>query len=105
MGGAITLWDWPTKLAVIVAKTDPSTLRYVVEALYTHMLRNNAPDPYGVSELKRVVPEILWARTYVKAIARQYPELLKSPTDPVDKQGTLTLSLVTHFLDSPSNSL
>ena len=96
--------EWPAKLAVIAAKTDPSTLRYVVEALHTHMLRNNAPDPYGVSELKRVVPEILWARTYARAIVRQYPELLKSPTDPADKQGTFTVSLVTHFLDIPSHS-
>ena len=89
---------------MIVAKTDPSTLRYVVEALYTHMWRNNVPDPYGVQELKRIIPEILWTRTYLKAIVRQYPELLKSPTDPADKQGTLTVSLVTHYLDSPSHS-
>ena len=102
--GRSNLLDWPTKLAVIVAKTDPSTLRYVVEALYTHMWRKNVPDPYGVQELKRIIPEILWTRTYVKAIVRQYPELLKSPTDPADKQGTLTVSLVTHFLDSPSHS-
>ena len=69
------------------------------------MWRKNMPDPYGVTELKRIIPEILWARSYVRAIARQCSELFKSPTDPADKQGAFTVSLVTHFLDSPSHSL
>ena len=99
--GRSNLLDWPAKLAAIVSKTDATSLRYVVEALYTHMWRRNVPDPYGVTELKRIIPEILWARSYVRAIARQYSELFKSPTDPADKQGAFTVSLVTRFLDSP----
>ena len=57
--------------------------------------------PYGVSELKRVIPEILWVRSYIRTISRQYPELFKLQTDPADKQGLLTLTLVKHYLDSP----
>ena len=45
------------------------------------------PDPYGATELKRIIPEILWARSRVRAIARQYSEMFKSPTDPADKHG------------------
>jgi hypothetical protein len=65
------------------------------------MWRKNAPDPYGVAELKRIIPEIIWARAYIKAMARKYSELFKSPTDPADKQGAFTASLVRCFLDSP----
>ena len=103
--GRSNLLDWPTKLAVIVSKSDASSLRYVVEALYTHMCRKNMPGPYGVTELRRIISDILWARTYVRSMARQYVLLFKSPTDPADKLGALTLSLVPQILDSPSHSL
>ena len=69
------------------------------------MWRKNMPDPYGVQELKRIITEILWQRTYFKSIARQYAELLKSPTDPADRHAKLTVAHITHFLDSPSHSL
>ena len=64
-----------------------------MEALYAQMWRKNAADPYGVSELKKVVSEILWVRTYVLACRRQYPEVLKS-------RGEATL-VAQRFLDSP----
>ena len=59
---------------MIVSKTDASSLGYVVEALYATMWRKNAADPYGVSELKKVVSEILWVRTYVLGCLCHYPE-------------------------------
>jgi hypothetical protein len=99
--GRNNLLDWPTKLAIIVSKTDATSLCYVVEALYAQMWRKNVPDPYGVAELKRIIPEILWARSYVGACARQYSEVFKSPTDPADKQGAFTMSVVRRFLESP----
>jgi hypothetical protein len=83
--------DYPTKLAVIVAKTEATSLCYVVEALYTQMWRKDVSDPYGVNELKRIIPEILWVRSYVWACIRQYPELWT-------RQGA---SLVKRFLESP----
>ena len=89
--GRNNLLDYPTKLAVIVAKTDATSLCYVVEALYTHMWRKDVSDPYGVTELRRIVPEILWVRSYVWACIRQYPELWT-------RQGA---SLVKRFLESP----
>ena len=99
--GRSNLLDWPTKLAAIVSGSDASSLRYVVEALYTHMRRQNMPDPYGVKELKRIINDILWARTYVRSMAHQYVLLFKSPTDSADKLGALTSSLVTQILESP----
>ena len=38
--GRDNLLDWPTKLAIIVAKTDEHSLGYVVESVYTRMWRN-----------------------------------------------------------------
>ena len=61
--GRGSMLDWPTKLAIIVSKTDVVSLAYVVEALYTHLWRKNEADPYSVIDLrKHVIPEILWAR-------------------------------------------
>jgi hypothetical protein len=96
--GRNNLLDHPTKLAMIVSKTDANSLCYVVEALYAQMWRKNVADPYGVAELKRIIPEILWARSYVGACVRQYPEVFKSPNDAADSRRA---SLVRRFLDSP----
>ncbi len=74
--GRNNLLDWPAKLAIVVSKTDALSRPYVVEALYTHVWRANEADPYGVAELKKnVIPEILWARQYMRTINRQHPEL------------------------------
>mgnify|MGYP000473771603 CR=1 FL=1 len=99
--GRNNLLGWPTKLALIASKTDATSLRYVVEALAAHMWRKNDADPYGATELKRVICEILWARSYIRTVSRQYPELFKSQTDPADKQQLSTVALVKHYLDSP----
>ena len=95
--GRNNLLDWPTKLAIIVSKTDAKSLSYVVEALYTQMWRKNAPDPYGAVELRRVIPEILWVRSYVQAFVRQYSEVLKAAS----AGEAATVRLVNHFLNSP----
>ena len=66
------------------------------------MLRKNDADPYGATELgKAIIPEILWARQYMKTINRQHPELLKPPTDLADKQGLFTVSPASRLLESP----
>ena len=51
--GRGSMLDWPTKLAIIVSKTDVMSLAYVVEALYTHMWRANEADPYSVIDLRK----------------------------------------------------
>ena len=45
--GRHSLLDWPTKLAIIVSKTDAFSLRYVVEALSAHMWRKNDGNHTG----------------------------------------------------------
>ena len=73
--GRDNLFDWPTKIGIIICKTDDTSLTYVVEALYAHMWRKNQTDPYGAGELKKVVTEILWAQQYVTNFRRQLPQL------------------------------
>ena len=75
--GRNNLLDWPTKLSLIVSKTDASSLSYVVEALYTQMWRKNTADPYGAAELKKVIEEIKWTRTYAISVCKKFPELMK----------------------------
>ena len=100
--GRNNLLDWPTKLGIIVSKTDALSLRYVVETLYTHMLRQNKADPYGAANLRDcVIPEILWARQYLKTVERQNPGLFTPPTDLADKQGLFTVSPASRPLESP----
>jgi hypothetical protein len=50
---------------------------------------------YVSSALKSAVPQLLWLRTYVKAMLRQYPKLTTGGAD------NGTLFLVRRFLDSP----
>ena len=57
--------------------------------------------PYGTLELKRVIDEIKWSRSYIKTVYRQYPELSKSHTNPAENHGLCSASLVKHYLDSP----
>ena len=58
--GRDNLLDWPTKLGIIVQKTDSASLGYAVEALYTRMWRKGQKDPYGSGALGAVVNEIMW---------------------------------------------
>ena len=45
--GRNNLLDWPTKISVIISKTDSVSLRYVVEDLYAQMWRKMLPTPTG----------------------------------------------------------
>ena len=74
--GRNNLLDWPTKIGIIITKSDASSLGYVVESLYAQMWRKDSADPYGSIELKKVISEILWTRQYIAACCRQYPELI-----------------------------
>ncbi len=51
--GRGNMLDVPTKLAIIVSKTDVQSLAYVVESLYTHMWRKKDAYPYTVTDLKK----------------------------------------------------
>ena len=76
--GRNNLLDWPTKLQIIVVKTDAKSLGYVVEALFAHMWRKNMGDPYGAQELSRVIAEILWVRSYENAFMKAFPAVFGS---------------------------
>ena len=52
-----------------------------MESLFAQMWRKNTPDPYGASELKKVVSEVIWGRLYISGCRRQYPELVHSRND------------------------
>ena len=67
----------PTKLALIVAKTDSRSLGVVVESLFVDMWRKNVADPYGTKELTKVIGEILWVRSYMKATVAKHNEVFK----------------------------
>ena len=69
--------DWPSKLALIVAKTDANSLGFVVQYLFVDMTRKNVADPYGAKELVKIIQEILWVRAYLKATAAKNTELFK----------------------------
>ena len=97
--GRENLLDWPTKVGIIISKTDSGNLLYVMEALYTQMWRKNTKDPYGAAELKSVVPQLLWTRTYLKVLVKRYADLLK--TSPSDKVLNEILACVSNFLESP----
>ena len=96
--GRNNLLDWPTKLQVIVNKTDATTMRYVVEVLYVQMWRDNTPDPMGVAELKRTVPEILWVHAYLRNVALKYKELFQAPDS---SSAASALKLVKEWIRSP----
>jgi hypothetical protein len=76
--GRDNLLDWPTKLGIIVQKTDLTSLGYVVESLYTRMWRTGQKDPYSSIALGDAISEILWAKTYVASFLRKYPEVLNT---------------------------
>ena len=104
--GRDNLLDFPTKLQVIVQKTEPSSLGYVVEALYAQMWRKNVKDPYGVAELRKVIPQNLWMRTYVKTSMTKYDSLFKVTTVAEDKESAASalsgsMKMVQQFLECP----
>ena len=92
----------PTNLGILLAKTDATSLRYVVETLYTQMRRDNVKDPYGAAELKRVVPEILWTRTYIRNARRTFKELFEASGG--GPMAASAVVFVREWLYSPSRS-
>ena len=75
--GRDNLLDWPTKLGVIVQKTDATSLGYVVESLYTRMWRTGQKDPYACSGLGDVISEILWGEDLRDVLVAEVPTSLQ----------------------------
>ena len=69
------LLDYPTKLQIIVRKTDPNSILYVVQTLTAHMWRKNDRDPYSTTLLPKVVDDILWVRSYERNFTRRYSDI------------------------------
>ena len=104
--GRDNLLDWPTKLGIIVQKTDATSLGYVVESLYTRMWRTGLKDPYSASALGDVISEILWGKTYVASFLRKYPEVLNSCCDSNASTTAIvaaseSIKTVKSYLDNP----
>ena len=77
--GRDNLFDWPTKISVLVSKTESNQLAYVCEALFTHMQRKGLKDPVSVEELKckgGTVQRLLWQRRYISKMLTEFPEML-----------------------------
>ena len=100
--GRNNLLDWPTKVQIIVQKSDAHSLLYVIEVFYTQMWRKNTTDPYGAAELKRIIPELLWVRSYVRAFVQKYSEAFKAKNDAEDSSTESLFRQVRHCLDSPA---
>ena len=103
------LLDWPTKISLVVTKTEPTSLAYAVEFLFAQMWRKGGPGPYGSKELGEVLQDILWVKTYSASFLWQYPDLLKiGYSDIVCNSGPSSQDagpqrnkLARHLLDSP----
>ena len=86
------LLDWPTKLQIIVRKTDHHNILYVVETLIAHMWRKNHIDPYSTLVLPKIVDDILWVRSYERSFARRYQDIF-------DETQNSALSYINNPLD------
>ena len=88
--GRNNLFDWPTKIGIVINKSDDTSLGYIVESLFAHMWRKNQGDPYGAVELQKVAAELLWTRHYILACCRQFPAMMTSTVESaVDAQRML----------------
>ena len=99
--GRDNLFDWPTKISVLVAKTEKQQLAYVFEALFTHMQRKGVKDPVSVEELKckgGTVQRLLWQRRYISTMLTEFPDMLKT----TDGASVSKLLAVSQLLQSPS---
>ena len=92
--GRENLFDWPTKLSIIIARTDKKSLSYAVESLYTFMCRKDEKDPYTLDELKKVLNDIMWMRVYTRAFLKDHPALLEPRTGLPETTRTLANKLL-----------
>ena len=100
--GRNNLLDWPTKLQIVVTRTDASSIGYVVEALFCHLWRKNTADPYGAKELGTVIGQILWVRSYEKSFVKAYPAVFQCPPGCSDEEAKKGMAFVKHLMSSPS---
>ena len=77
--GRNTIFDDWSKMQIIDRKTHgPEQLSYVMEGLYSTMLRENQSDPASQAELKSKTGPIqvwLWNLTYTKSMEQKHPEM------------------------------
>ena len=103
--GRDNLLDWPTKLGIIVQKSDATSLAYVVESLYTRMWRMGEKDPYTSRTIEDGVAEILWAKSYIAALMKKYPEVwnasCNSATSTTVVSATKSIKTAKSYLESP----
>ena len=69
------LFDWPSKLGVVVTKTENADLGFVVRGLYDAMMRMKNKDPYSHDQLDGrcgAVVLMQWYRRYVTFLVKTY---------------------------------
>ena len=103
--GRDNLLDFPSKLGIIVQKTDSTTLCYVVETLYTRMWRTGQKDLYASSTLGDAVSEILWVKNYVTVFLRTYPAVCDPGCDSAvtahNQVDVASMQLAKSYMHSP----
>ena len=99
--GRDNLLDYPTKVQMIVQKTNATSLGYVVEYLYTQMWRSGVKDPYSSTQLGDAISEILWRKTYITALVRKYPEVLHPRCNSDGSTTAEACTAVMSYLESP----
>ena len=99
MFGRDHLFDIPTKIGVIVAKSG-SDLAYVAEAILVEMMRLDKKDPWVVDALKGhnkkagEVDIILWRKSYISQMLSDYPALLRGEGQKQRDQAALARDLL-----------
>ena len=80
--GRDSLFESPTKVQICLEKGahNPVLIVYIMEMLFTYMLRKRAKNPFSTAELKEkggTVDVLLWQRRYVSHLQKEYPDMFK----------------------------
>ena len=101
--GRENLFDWPSKLAVLIQKSpDQGTLSYLCEHIYAHMLRRNVKDPFSLEEIKArsgICVLILWQRRYIQQMGLEFPCMLSAQA--ADSAAARQAKVIAQVLKSP----
>ena len=92
--GRDSLFEWPTKLNTILEKSqqNPALLVYIMESLFSIMLRKNAKNPLSALELKEkggTIDILLWQRRYLAHLLQEYSGMFDKVADSAAKLATL----------------
>ena len=92
--GRDSLFELPTKLNTILEKSqqNPALLIYIMESLFSIMLRRNAKNPISASDLKEkggTIDILLWQRRYLAHLLQEYSGMFDKVADSAAKLATM----------------